>query len=372
MKLKLFTIAIALYVSMDAQTKDSTTKTEERPFQLTFITPLGTNGIDAPKITNRFSLNIIGGVARGLEGFEAGSVANVILKDVKGVQMVGVGNIVLGNLKGAQFAGYVNYVGGDIHGAGFAGFCNISLGKCVGGQVAGFHNFNRKGVKGVQIAGHSNVTLGNVNGVQASAFANVAVGDVKGAQLCGFVNYAKKVHGVQAGIINISDTIDGYCIGLLNIVKKGIHQVEVSADETFYANLNYRTGCEKFYNIFSAGIKPGMNLWHFGYGAGTTYKIMGKYKTDLNITAHHVNYGAFSWTTSELFRFYWGVERRKPGKKIALAFGPTLNVYISDTYDPDYDNIYKSVAPYGGGGYTSSYGFNTKVWIGARLAVRFL
>jgi hypothetical protein len=344
---------------------------KERAFQLTFVTPLGTNGIESFKITNRFSLNVIAGVARGLEGFEAGGVANIILKDVTGVQMAGFTNVVLGNVKGAQFAGYFNYSGGNFRGASFAGMCNVNLGDLEGGQFSGFCNFNRKGVRGVQVAGYSNITLGNLKGTQVSAFANIAKGNVEGSQICGFVNYAKKVKGLQLGIINISDSVDGVSIGLFNFVRKGVHQLEVSADELFYANLAYRTGSASFHNIFSVGLQPGTkNLWQFGYGAGTSFRIKNDWYSDLNVTAHHVSSGSFYWGTSELYRAYWGVEH-KFGKKFSVAAGPTLNIYVSDTYDPDYAKVYKRVSPYGGEGSTSRYGFNTRVWVGGRIALRF-
>ena len=40
--------------------------------QVTFITPLGTNGIDAYKYTNRFSFNVFAGVSGGTRGLEFG------------------------------------------------------------------------------------------------------------------------------------------------------------------------------------------------------------------------------------------------------------------------------------------------------------
>ena len=41
---------------------------EYRKWRITFIPPLSTNGIDAPKYTSRRSVNLIGGYHGGLDG----------------------------------------------------------------------------------------------------------------------------------------------------------------------------------------------------------------------------------------------------------------------------------------------------------------
>lgn len=344
-----------------------------RPFQVTFITPMGSNGIQAPKITNRVSLNILAGVSRGVLGFEAAGLANVTLKSVKGVQMAGLANIVLDSVHGAQFSSYVNYSGGNFKGVSAAGLCNVNLGTMHGAQFSAMANFNRKGITGIQVAPYANITLGNLKGTQISAFTNIVKKDVEGTQISAFVNYAKKVKGVQLGFVNIADSIDGVSIGFFNVVKKGLHQVEVSADEMFYANVAYRTGSRSFYNIISAGIKPtgGDNLWHFGYGVGTSVKLKEKLYSELSLSAHHVNTGSFYFGTSELVRLYVGVEY-KLAKKVALAAGPCLNLYMSDTYDSDYTKTFSKIPPYSMLNETNTYGFNYKAWLGARVALRFL
>jgi hypothetical protein len=369
------TIVLAVLLSpviLPAQKKDSADACE-RPFQVSFVTPLGTNGIDAFKITNKVSLNILVGVSKGLDGFEAGGLVNVVLKDVKGVQFAGFSNVVVGSVKGSQFAGYANYCGSDFKGAAFAGFCNFNLGELHGSQIAGAFNFNKNGGKGLQLAGHTNVTLGNFKGTQIAGFSNFATGNIEGNQVSGFLNYAKKVKGVQLGFINIADSVDGASIGFLNFVKNGIHQIEFSGDELFYANLSYRMGSTRFYNIFSLGLQPGSkeNAWQFGYGAGTSFKVKGKLRSDLSLTAHHVSTGNFYFGTSELCRLYAGLEYRI-AKKFSIAAGPTFNLYVSDTLLPDYLSKQKDLIPYHMIDHTNSNDFNIKGWIGGRVALRFL
>jgi hypothetical protein len=312
----------------------------------------------------------------------------VTLKNVNGVQMAGFTNVVLGDVRGAQLAGYFNYCGGDFKGAAFAGMANLGLGELKGGQFAGAFNLNKKGGEGVQIAGYSNVMLGDLKGTQISAFSNVLTGDLKGTQISAFsnitagnvdgsqisamVNCAKKVKGLQLGFINIADSVDGVAVGFLNFIRKGMHQIEVSGDELFYTNLSLRTGTKGFYNIFTTGFQPGTSLWHFGYGVGSSFTIKDNWSSDVTATFHHVSKGNFQFSASDLYRFYWGVEYRVK-KKFAIAAGPTLNIYVTDTYDTqDYSDTYSKIAPYHFSNSTSGYGFNTKMWVGGRIALRFL
>ncbi len=418
---KLFIAALILHAGSYAAQTEETKEEKERPFQLTLVTPLGTNGMEAHKIVNNVSINLFAGVSRGVNGAEFGGFGNVALKHVRGTQMAGFTNVALGNVTGAQFAGYVNYSGGNYKGAAFAGFCNVNKGALKGGQFAGFANVNldtlqggqlagfcnynhknakglqgaafanvtRGNLKGAQIAGFANVTTGNVNGLQGAGFANVTKGDHKGAQLSGFANvatgnvnglqasgffnYAKKVKGAQLGIINISDTVDGATIGFLNIVKKGLHQVELSADELFYGNVGVRTGTYKFYNIFSAGASPksGNLLWHISYGVGTSVKVNDRMRSDITLSAQHVSNGLFYFGTSELYKVYVGMEY-KLADKCYIAAGPTFNLYFGDTILKDYDSKYSKVAPYSMLNETNSDGFNFRGWLGAKVAIRFL
>ncbi len=371
-----------------AQTEEKKEETE-RDFQVTFFPPIGTNGVDALKITNKFSLNIFAGAAKGLNGIELGGFVNYLAQDMKGAQCAGFVNVVLRDVKGVQGAGFVNYSGGNLDGAAlagfvnvnlgntkggqFSGFCNANLGTLNGGQFAGFVNYNQKNLKGMQAAGYVNVNLGDVEGGQVAGFVNIAKGDVQGGQVGGFVNYAKKVKGLQLGVFNFADSVDGASIGFCSFVKKGLHQVEVSGDELFYTNLSFRTGTQKFYNIFSAGTSPQSKtlLWHLGYGIGTSFGISEKLRSDISLSAHHVSKGLLYHATSELYKFYWGIEY-KLAKKCFVAAGPTFNVYLGDALLPDYAKTYSRIAPYSLLNETNSNGFNFKAWVGGKIAFRFL
>ncbi|HOZ88063.1 MAG TPA: hypothetical protein PL029_09905, partial [Bacteroidia bacterium] len=352
-------------------------------------TPIGTNGIESHKKVNKMSLNILGGVAKGVNGIELGGFANVDLQNVKGLQMAGFTNVVLKDVRGAQFAGYLNYSGGNFTGAAFSGFCNINIKKLKGAQLTGFFNMNKDSLTGAQFAGFCNSNFGNLHGgqfsgyfnynhrnlkgAQLAGFGNINAGDIEGAQVSGFFNYAKKVKGLQLGFINIADSVDGASIGFLNLVKKGLHQVEISADELFYANLALRTGTHRFYNIFSAGASPGSGalLWHIGYGIGTSLRLNENLRSDIAVSAQHVSSGLFYFATSEVYKIYIGMEY-KLRDKCYIAAGPTFNMYFGDALLPAYAKTYSKVAPYSLLNETNSEGFNFKGWIGAKVAIRFL
>lgn len=356
---------------LTAQTDSSNAKELHRNFAFTFITPLGTNGMDSWRTVNKVSINLFAGTARGVEGIEVGGFANVTLKDMNGAQGAGFVNAVLGNVKGSQMAGFANYCGGDTKGAAFAGFANANLGNLHGGQFAGFCNYNQKNAKGFQGSGFANVNLGDIKGGQVAGFANVAK-NVDGLQASGFINCAKKVKGAQIGFLNIADSVDGASIGFLSIVRHGLHQLEVSSDELFYTNLSIRTGGHGFYNIVTTGFSPkdGTTLWHVGYGVGTSFKMNERFRSDITLSAQHVSKGLFCYGTSELYKLYIGAEY-KLSKKCHIAAGPTFNVYFGDTYLQDFGTKYSNVAPYSLLDETNSSGFNFKAWVGGKIAIRF-
>ena len=53
-------------------------KEKSRAFQLSFITPLGTNGLNSWNVTNRVSFNILTGYAGGVEGVEFSGLGSML------------------------------------------------------------------------------------------------------------------------------------------------------------------------------------------------------------------------------------------------------------------------------------------------------
>lgn len=183
-----------------AQTEENRKAT----FHLSFLSPLGTNGMYSSQTTNTASLNLLVGVSKNEEAFTLG----------------GLSNLILNNAKGVQIAGLSNYVGCEGQGFQLAGLGNINKGSFSGFQVGGLFNF-----------------AGNVNGVQ----------------IVGLVNIAKDVKGVQfAGIINIAENSD-VPIGLINIIKNGEMGIAVTYDGIGNAVVSFRSGGKYTYGILGVG-----------------------------------------------------------------------------------------------------------------------
>ncbi len=181
-----------------------TDENRKAAFHFSFISPVGTNGLNSAKTTNAASLNLLVGISKNEQIFTLGGMSNVILNDAKG----------------AQIAGLSNYIGGE--GCGF--------------QLAGLANLNKGSFSGFQVGGLFN-SAGNVNGVQ----------------FAGLVNVAKNVKGVQfAGLVNIAENSD-VPIGLINIIKNGEMAIAITYDGIGNAVASFRSGGKYTYGILGMG-----------------------------------------------------------------------------------------------------------------------
>lgn len=228
-----------------AQTEDS----RKAAFHFSFISPVGTNGLQSAKTTNVASLNLLVGISKNEKAFTLGGFSNVILNNATGVQIAGLANYVGNKGLGFQVGGFTNINRGAFSGFQLAGLFNTAK-DVKGVQVAGFFNA-AKDAKGMQVAGLVNVAK-NVNGVQIAGFVNTAK-DVKGVQFSGLVNVAKDVKGVQvAGLVNIADNSD-VPIGLINIIKNGEMGISITYDGIGNVMASFRSGGKYTYGIIGLG-----------------------------------------------------------------------------------------------------------------------
>ncbi len=109
-KFALLFLALYLQMSSHSQTpgKDSVAL-RTSVFHLSFVTPVGTNGMDSWNTINKISVNLIAGCSGGVDGAEFSGFGSLIRTDVKGFQGAGFANAVLGKTEGAQFAGFSNF-----------------------------------------------------------------------------------------------------------------------------------------------------------------------------------------------------------------------------------------------------------------------
>lgn len=337
-----------------------------QPIQVSFLYPLSTNGRESGKTVNNVSLNVISGYAAGLEGVEIGTVlnvdeyirgsqfaglANIVTKDVTGAQFAGLLNVNGGLTNAAQFAGFANINGDSIRGMQASGFANIVKGNVRGTQLAGFSNISTHSVTGtqsagfmnvvadsaraVQFAGFLNVVSADLKGFQAAGFMNIVSGRLNGTQVSGFLNTAGKVRGTQIGIINVADSItDGVQLGLLSFSRRGGYKrFEISGAEAFYANVAFKMGCKRFYNIFALAAQPFRKdfSWGPGYGIGTEVDLGKKAVFNLDLLCYQVNQNRFwskHWNLLYQLKMTFGICVKG---NMYLFGGPVGNMLVTDS-----------------------------------------
>jgi len=355
-----------------------------RPFQVTFISPIGTNGANSGDYVNELSLNILGGYNGGLDGFELGSLVNILRKDMDGFQGAGFANLVGGKADGAQISGFLNIVnehsegmqlGGfaNINGSGFdglqgAGFLNITGGNSEVIEIGGFGNLNAGDIEGAQLAGFINLAE-SVNGAQLGGFINIA-DKVDGAQIAGFINIADKAEGIQLSVINICDSIDGIPIGFLSFVKKnGYKTWEFWGSDAMHMNLAYKLGVKHFYNIFAVGghFTSGFNFG-YGYGVGSQFNITDGSNISIDLIHWDIRPNWFSWNYNSLSqaRINFSMEYNETN---SFFVGPTFNVLITDVLHSS--NKLDRFAPYVFYNRTTRNNYNVKMWVGINGGIRF-
>lgn len=326
---KIFSTAVFLMISFSCIAQ------ETRKMHFGLVYPVSTNGLDAPKISNDFSLQLIGGVSKSEKGFAMSGIGN-LTEASHGVMIAGVSNIVKDTAEGFHLAGLVNVTGKDSRAVEVAGLANITGGNSIT-QISGLSSVAKGEVKGIQLSGFSNyaqeaktqiagfssTAKGNVKGVQLSGFVNYA--NEVNTQVAGFVNVAKKVKGVQiAGFINIADSSD-YPIGLVNIIKNGEKSFSVSVDETVTTMATFRSGGKKLYGIVGGGYNLKFAddaIYGFEAGFGMNIKVSQRFKITPEMVAQNLfqsgdsDYFKSSMRALAVFQF---------SNHFAIFGGPTFN-----------------------------------------------
>ena len=342
----------------------------EKPFQFSVIPGVSSQGKMSGQVVNNFSLNLFGGYTAGVKGLEIGGLFNLNKKDVRYLQAAGLFNIVGGSVTGLQAGGLQNTVLKNVKGFQASGINNFVKGNVNGLQVTGIGNISGGTLNGFQAAGVFNYQNRNSNGVQISGVGNIGGGEVRGLQLGGVFNYAKKLKGVQIGVINIADTSDGYSIGLINVILKGYHKLSLYATEVTNANAAFKTGRRKFYSILQAGMnagKEGEKIFTFGYGLGTEMNIAKWLSLNPELGSQYVYLG--TWDYLNLLNKLHLHVTIKFGKRFSIFGGPSFAVYYSEQPAPVHGYKFELVPPS-----YHSFGFdNDKLrgWFGWTAGINF-
>lgn len=336
-------------------------------WQVSFLPYLGSNGAMSGSITNKYSLNILGGYAGGFHGMEIGGLFNIDRDSSSGAQFAGIYNLTAGPYRGAQFSGILNNHFSNFSGAQFAGITNTCSGNFQGFQAAGILNFSKSQLTGTQAAGILNYAR-NVKGSQISGMINTAE-KVQGVQIGGLVNTVRHIKGMQIGFINIADTVEGLQLGFLSFCKNGIHQVEYAYSDVLQHNATFRTGSKRLYNILSIGYHRYPNeAFSAGYGLGTKLKLSKVSSLNLELAGQALYLGLLEDIHS-VFRAS-AYHELVLFKTISLIAGPDINFYYSNGLGaplPGYKSPISYIKP------LHSFNFNNNrsaaLWVGFHLGI---
>lgn len=382
-------LCILILLASGLLAKAQETKPENtRHFQIGFIPPMGSNGLESGKFTNQISFNMLVGYAGGLDGVELAGFYNILNGNMKGVQLAGFGNTTLGTTKGIQMAGFLNtnlqsvdalqlagfanIVNNSVKGGQLSGFTNIVNGAFTGFQISGFANVNNGDARGIQLSGFTNINNGTLKGAQVTGFANVNTKTMKGIQISGFFNYAKVLEGIQLSFINISDSLDkGLPIGLINIVKKnGYYAFELSSSELMHGQLNYKMGVEQFYTVFKLGYsyQEEGSVLSYGLGFGSLLPLAEKHQIAFEISSQNLNkdnpWNDYIDILSQLDVSY----QFKVNNEFSITAGPSLNLYSTNQKYNGQDGIVE--LPYSLYKY-ENHGNKHSMWIGFKAGFVF-
>lgn len=318
----------------------------EKPFQVSVIPGVSTQGNMSGQVVNHFSINVLGGYTGGVKGMELAGLFNLNRKDVKYVQVAGLFNITGGSLTGLQVSGIQNTVLKSTTGFQTTGVSNFVKGDFNGVQIAGVSNINGNHMNGLQAAGVFNYQNRRSKGVQIAGVGNIAGGEKTGLQLGGVFNYAKRLKGVQIGLINISDSSEGYSIGLINVVMKGYHKLAFYTTESIDANVAFKTGNPRFYSILLGGMNVGdkdQKLYSFGYGLGTEWTWANWLSLNPELTSQYLYLG--SWDHLNLLNKLYLQLNIRPAKRFTIFGGPSFAAYYFDQSVPVPGYKYDVISP---------------------------
>jgi hypothetical protein len=393
----------------------------QRRFQFSLLPNIGTNFMMSGNVENDFSINLLAGYSKGNHIAEFAGLGNITRGNIDGIQAAGWFNEVKGDVNGIQAAGLYNRCGKNFQGvqasgflniahqangvgiqtsgafnlvpkgrftaqtAGIANFCdsirvlqaaglfNICSGYAQGGQAAGFFNIAKNSDALLQVAGFMNYSKRGILRVQAAGFTNIA-DTIEGAQISGFFNRARKVKGIQIGIVNRAKEIDGMQIGLLNFSRRGGYIVlELGANEVHWNNVAFKSGTHHLYTIFTAGLSPetpqNNRLWSYGAGVGTLIPMGRHAGLNFDLIHRHVNQDATDLVVQEWEQIAMGLDIRL-GRHLSLAFGPTANLFILKSPKVGETDIIPRVVPAGFPNTVLDNDAYLPMWVGANAAVR--
>lgn len=362
---------------------------------------VGTSSYTHGRDVRNVSVNLLGGLARGVEGFELGFGVNVLTGYLDGVQVAGVGNVVLGRVSGAQISpgfnwagatsdgvqlstafNYVdgafegvqatvggNWIDSDLEGVQAAVGLNVVEGDLLGVQGATGLNFVGGDLRGGQISMGANIATGRVDGVQATVGLNYAEGG-SGLQL-GAVNVqTEPFRGAQVGIVNVSQDAD-FALGLVNVVTEGRSHIELAVTESGFGLATFKHGGERWHYLYSVGTRPFSNQTvSFGLGLGGRATLRERGFLDVEALVSYLSDGDYGDDGTQVLSSLRLVGGLRLAPRFALIAGLTLNVLSA------YNEELGRYSPYGAAELRTdpdpSVHWQVEMWPGAMVGAQLL
>ncbi|HQL69264.1 MAG TPA: hypothetical protein PLA77_00405 [Bacteroidales bacterium] len=422
---------------------------EKKEFQLSVLPFIGSDLWHSRNMKYSTSLNIPGGYVGAVSGVEIGLLLNIVRRNMLGFQFGGLLNIVNGSVSGTQISPGANLVFNHVTGLQAAGLTNYCRNDLNGMQLALIHNTLTGIGNGVQFSLVSNLSTDSLNGLQFSGVSSLSRGRYVGSQISPVVNIADGIngklqvsaiynvadesnglqiaavgnrdcygnpilqtafifnvannlqllqcpalynrcnvnHGLQLGLINISDSCRGGQIGFINVsevnsgfaagfftvVKNGYRSIEFSYNDLNNIVFCFKSGLPKFYNIINTGISPDRSdlRLFIGYGLGTSTSMGKKWMLNCDLTCSHV----FEHNSFVKDLNLWLSLKPQIGLNLANSFilfaGTSLNLSASRWKNPYTNEFLTDMKP--DYAYYTSEGKPTQysIWQGFTIGVRF-
>lgn len=213
------------------------------------------------------------------------------------------------NVYALQYSTFMNISSGRLNGLQYSGLFNVAN-QVNGVQLTGLFNCAND-LNGGQVSGLFN-TAKDMNGIQVSGLFNTA-SKVNGVQVAGLFNKATEVSGMQVGVINYADKSDGIAIGVINIIKDGMHHVGFNWDSNGMFDTFFQSGTKNLFITMGAAVdrhdifvdeenNPHVT-WIYYAGLGTEFRF-GFSSLDLEFLFKTVyNEAAYPKTDKEAEKF---------------------------------------------------------------------
>ena len=177
--------------------------------------------------------------------------------------------------------------------------------------------------------------------------------------------------GVQIGVINLADDLDGVQLGVLNATAKGLMHVGTWIDETGMAYVTVTTGARWWYSYYAFGYNPYVTEepYSFGGGMGGQFKVRDRLFFEIDA-------GAMGVTTEKdeiranLSDRPYNIHSRMRGM-VGIKLAPGVWIYGGASFNVLYHDTDHPVLIRPRGDYAKRTGDHVLMWPGFLGGIRF-